>query len=508
MANVGPVQFNISGGSAVKILMISSEAVPFAKSGGLGDAVNALAIALSRLGHDVRVLMPRYYFIPKDNLAVLDEPMAVPAGNGEYWTRVYSSTLPSSNVPVYFLDYEDFFGRTGVYGQSSQSEYPDNPERFGLLSRSAFQLCRKLGWTPDIMHAHDWPTSLVPVYLSTLEKEKGFANTASVLTIHNLGYQGVYAKEHFPFFGLDWMHFHASGFEFHDAVNLLKAGITAADCLTTVSPTYAREIQTPAYGFGLDGLLRHRSRDLVGILNGVDKDIWNPETDTLIPARYSVVDLEGKAACKRALQEKFGLAVDDKVPLLGMVARLTEQKGIGEMFGRGYGAIQNVLSTMNVQMAIVGSGDAWCEDELKSLSARFPHFKAKIGYDEGLAHLIEAGSDFYLMPSRYEPCGLNQMYSLRYGTLPIVHRTGGLADTVENYAQDTGDGTGFMFDDLTPRALFNTIGWAVWAWYNRREHIEIMRMKAMTREFSWEKSASEYTALYGRAMAMRRSKFL
>ncbi|HWR13072.1 MAG TPA: glycogen synthase GlgA [Rectinemataceae bacterium] len=492
----------------MKILMISSEAVPFAKSGGLGDAVSALAIALSRLGHDVRLLMPRYYFIPKDKLAALDDPMAVPVGNAELWTRVYSSALPASNVPVYFLDYEEYFGRTGVYGQSSQNDYPDNPERFALLSRAAFQLCRKLGWTPDIMHAHDWPTSLVPVYLSTLEKDKGFVNTASVLTIHNLGYQGVYAKEHFPFFGLDWMLFHGSGFEFHESINLLKAGITTADCLTTVSPTYAREIQTPAYGFGLDGLLRHRSRDLVGILNGVDKNIWNPETDDSIPATYSVIDLEGKAVCKSALQEKFGLAVNAEVPLIGMVARLTEQKGIGEMFGRGYGAIQNVLSTMNAQIAAVGSGDAWCEEELKALSSRFPNFKAKIGYDEGLAHLIEAGSDFYLMPSRYEPCGLNQMYSLRYGTLPIVHRTGGLADTVENYVQETGEGTGFMFDDLTPRALFNTIGWAVWAWYNRREHIEIMRMKAMTREFSWEKSASEYTALYGRAMAMRKSRFL
>ena len=488
--------------------MISSEAVPFAKSGGLGDAVSALALALSRLGHDVRVLMPRYYFIPRDSLESLEDPMGVPVGTAEHWTRVYASFLPSSKVPVYFLDFEKYFGRTGVYGQSSQSEYPDNPERFALLSRAAFQLCKKLGWTPDIMHAHDWPSSLVPVYLSTLERNSEFLNTASVLTIHNLGYQGIYSKEHFPFFGLDWMYFHGAGLEFNESINLLKAGITTADCLTTVSPTYAREIQTPAYGFGLDGLLRHRSRDLIGILNGVDKDIWNPEIDEYIPAKFSVVEMEGKAVCKRALQEKFGLPIDDSIPLIGMVARLTEQKGIGEMFGVGYGAIQNVCSTMSVQIAVVGSGDAWCQEELKALSARFPNFKAKIGYDEGLAHLIEAGSDFYLMPSRYEPCGLNQMYSLRYGTLPIVHRTGGLADTVENYVQETGEGTGFMLDDLTPRALFNTIGWAVWAWYNRREHIEIMKMKAMTREFSWEKSASEYTALYGRASALRRSKFL
>lgn len=488
--------------------MISSEAVPFAKSGGLGDAVTALAASLSRLGHDVRLLMPRYYFIPREKLTSLEGPVGVPVGDDEHWTRIFSSFLPNSNVPVYFLDFEAYFGRMGVYGSSCQNEYQDNPERFALLSRAAFQLCRKLGWVPDIMHAHDWPTSLVPAYLSTIEKGGEFGGTASVLTIHNLGYQGVYPKEHFPFFGLDWMFFHGAGFEFHDAINLLKAGICTADCLTTVSPTYAREIQTPSYGFGMDGLLRHRSRDLVGILNGVDYKVWNPEVDRHLPAGYSVADMEGKAVCKRVLQEKFGLPADEKAPVIGMVARLTEQKGIGEMFGRGQGAIPSVCTAMDAQFAIVGSGEAWCEEELKALSATYPAFKAKIGYDDTLAHLVEAGSDFFLMPSRYEPCGLNQMYSLRYGTLPIVHRTGGLADTVENYLQETGDGTGFMFDDLTPRALFNTIGWAVWAWYNRREHIEMMRMKAMTREFSWEKSASEYTALYGRALAMRRSRFL
>lgn len=488
--------------------MVSSEAVPFAKSGGLGDAVSALAVALSGLGHDLRLLMPRYSFIDRSRLQAVKGPLGVPMGSSERWTELYSSFLPDSRVPVYFLDFEEYYQRPYIYGETSQSEYSDNAERFALLSRAAFQVCRKLKWTPDIIHAHDWPSSLVPVYLSSIEKNQDFKNTASVLTIHNLGYQGLYPKERFPFFGLDWDLFHGAGFEFHDSLNLLKAGITTADCLSTVSPTYAREIQTPAFGFGLDGLLRHRSRDLVGILNGVDTKTWDPGTDPYIPARFSAADMSGKALCKRALQKAFGLPVDDKVPLIGMVARLTEQKGIGEMFGKGYGAISNVCSSINVQFAVVGSGDAWCEDELRALSARFPGFKAKIGYDEKLAHLVEAGADFFLMPSRYEPCGLNQMYSLRYGTLPIVHRTGGLADTVENYVQETGDGTGFMFDDLTPLALYNTIGWAVWAWYNRKDHIEIMRLKAMTREFSWAKSASEYTALYGRALARKKSKLL
>jgi len=488
--------------------MISSEAIPFAKSGGLGDAVSALAAALAQVGHDVRIFIPRYYSISREGLKALDGPMGVPMGDAEHWTEVFTATLPNSEVPVYFLDYEAFFGRSGVYGASSREEYQDNPQRFSLLSRAAFQLCRKLSWIPDILHAHDWPSSLVPVYLSTLERKEEFSETASVLSIHNLGYQGVYHKTHFPFFGLDWSLFHGAGFEFHDSINLLKAGICSADCLTTVSPTYAREIQTPAYGFSLDGLLRYRSRDLVGILNGVDYNIWNPEIDTNLPAAYSVHDMKGKSLCKAALQKSFGLASDPEVPIIGMVARLTEQKGIEEMFGKGIGAISEVCKTMAVQFAIIGSGEAWCEEELMALSLRYPNFKAKIGYDDRLAHLVEAGADFFMMPSRYEPCGLNQMYSLRYGTLPIVHRTGGLADTVQNYVQETGDGTGFMFDDLTPRALFNTIGWAVWAWYNRRTHIDMMRAKAMTRIFSWDKSAREYTALYSRALNVGRSRFL
>jgi starch synthase len=483
--------------------MISSEAVPFAKSGGLGDAVGALSVALSRMGHDVRVFLPRYYFILRDALEVKKEPLVISMGTGEISAELYSSHLPNSDVPIYFLDYELFFGRSGVYGDSNAQEYEDNPRRFALLSRAAFQLCRYLGWMPDILHSHDWPSALVPVYARTIENDTEFRNTATVLSIHNLGYQGIYPKEHFPFFGLDWMLFHGAGFEYHDSLNLLKAGISMADGLTTVSPTYAREIQTPAYGFGLDGLLRHRSRELVGILNGVDTDTWNPETDQLLPARYSLDALEGKSICKASLQKAFGLPIDPTVPLLGMVARLTQQKGIGELFGRGYGAAERVVSSMNVQIAVIGSGDAWCEEELTSLSGKYPNFKAKIGYDEAIAHLLEAGSDFFLMPSRYEPCGLNQMYSLRYGTLPIVHRTGGLADTVENYSQETGEGTGFMFDDLTPRALYNTIGWAVWAWFNRPDHISSMRVKAMTRIFSWEKSAKEHTAVYKRAIISR-----
>ncbi len=488
----------------MKILMVTSEAAPFAKAGGLGDAVSALSRALERAGHDVRIVMPRYYGVDKAKLRSLEGPLGVPVGQGEEWAQVYVGELPASSVPVYFLEHERFFGRDGIYGDRAEPDFSDNPERFGFFSRAAFQLCRKLGWIPEVLHAPDWPSSLVPVYLRHLERRTEFASCASVLSIHNLGYQGLYSKRSFPYFGLPWELFHGAGFEFFDKINLLKAGLSNADCLTTVSPTYAREIQTPEFGFGLDGLLRFRSEDLVGILNGVDLDDWNPETDALLPATYSAADLAGKAVCKAALQREFGLPVDPAKPLVGMVSRLADQKGVGELFGPMYGSAYDICSTMDLQFVLIGSGEKWCENEVRSLSARLPNFRAIVGYDERIAHLIEAGADFFMMPSRYEPCGLNQMYSLRYGTLPIVHRTGGLADTVENYNQETGAGTGFMFDRLTPRSIFDTTGWAVWAWYNRGNHIRVMRARAMSRSFSWDHSAREYHKLYDRALLAAR----
>jgi starch synthase len=490
----------------MKILMVSSEAAPFAKAGGLGDAVAALSRALSRAGHDVRIVLPRYYCVDRSKLEVVEGPLGVRmgrrsrGGEGEEWAGLYKSYLPGSTVEVYFLDHERFYGRDGLYGSKSEPDFADNPERFAFLCRAALQLCRKLGWIPDILHAHDWPAALAPVFLRYEEASSEFAKTVSVFSIHNLGYQGQYPKESFAAFRLPWELFHGAGFEFYDKVNILKAGLQAADCLVTVSPSYAREIQTPDSGFGLDGLLRHRSADLVGILNGVDLDEWDPETDLRIPARYSPSKMAGKDVCKAKLQKEFGLKVDPSLPVVGMVTRLTDQKGVGELFGPLYGSAYKICNDMAMQFVVVGSGDRWCEEELRSLSGRLPNFKAKVGFDENLAHLVEAGSDFFLMPSRYEPCGLNQMYSLRYGTLPIVHRTGGLSDTVENYNQDTGVGTGFTFDSLTPRAIYDTVGWAVWAWYNRREHIVAMRSRAMDRRFSWDRSAAEYAKLYERAI--------
>jgi len=487
----------------MKILMVTSELVPFAKTGGLADMVTALAAELGRQGHDVRIVMPRYYAIDRDELRVHSSPLGVPLGFSEVWCQVLETTLPGTGVRVFLIDYEKSFGRDGIYGTATNPDFADNVSRFTVLSRGAFQVCKALGWTPDVVHVHDWPSALVPVYLNTWEVAGPFSRTASVLTIHNLGYQGIYPKDEIHLTQLEWGHFHGSGFEYHGNLNLLKAGLRNADILTTVSPTYAREIQTAEHGHDMDGLLRHRAPDLFGVLNGIDYDIWNPETDVLLPANYSRDDLDGKAECKAALQREMGLDEDVSVPVIGMVSRLADQKGFGDLVGPTHGSLYSICSDLAAQVVILGTGEAWCEKELRALDAEIPNLAVRLEFNDRLAHLIEAGSDFFLMPSRYEPCGLNQMYSLRYGTLPIVRRTGGLADTVRAYDESSGAGTGFMFDLLTPRAVYDTVGWAVWAWYNRPQHIDLMRRAAMLERFSWEDSAERYLELYQWAIDRR-----
>ncbi len=486
----------------MKILMVSAEAVPFAKTGGLADAVSAMAGNLSLAGNEVKIVMPRYYKIDRNKLTKLEGAMGVPVGMGQEWTAVYKTNLPGfPAVEVYFIDHELCFGRDGVYGTKSEPDFHDNPYRFSLLAHGAFQLCNKLGWFPDIVHAHDWSAGLVPVLLKHVcRQQPQFSHTASVYTIHNMGYQGVYGKEKFPDLGIDWNLYYGAGFERNGAINFMQAGITCADMITTVSPTYAHEIQTPEGGFGLDGLLRVRTDVVKGIVNGVDIDTWNPSKDKYLPANYSVKNMAGKAECKKALQEYFGLPVRADVPVIGLISRLVSQKGIAEVFAPTYGSLFRICSTMDLQFVLLGSGEKWCEEEINNLQSKLPNFRAKIGYSENLSHLIEAGADFFLMPSQYEPCGLNQMYSELYGTLPIVRRTGGLADTVQNYNQETGDGTGFMFDSLTPGSVYDTIGWAVWAYYNKKEHIRKMQEKAMKMDFTWKASCKKYEEVYKEAI--------
>ncbi len=486
----------------MKILMVSAECVPFAKTGGLADAVAALAGNLSNMGHDVRVVMPRYYSIDRSKLKALPGALGVPVGMGQEWTEVYESSLPGfKNAKVYFIDHEACFGRNGVYGPTPASSFDDNPYRFSLLAHAAFQVCNKLGWYPDIVHAHDWSSGLVPVLLKHVCRQQPcFAHTASVYTIHNMGYQGTFGKEKFSDLGIDWNLYYGAGFEHHGDINFMQAGLSCADMITTVSPTYAKEIQTWEGGFGLDGLLRVRSDVVKGIVNGVDTTVWSPATDDMLPAKYSVKDLSGKAKCKEALQKHFGLEVNPDIPVIGLVSRLVSQKGVAEVFAPDFGCIHRVCTHMNVQFVMIGTGEKWCEDEVKNLSAKLPNFRAMVGYSEKLSHLIEAGSDFFLMPSAYEPCGLNQMYSLLYGTLPIVRKTGGLADTVINYNEESGEGDGFMFEDLTPNAVHNTIGWAVWAYYNKKDHIKKMQEFAMKQDFTWRASCTQYEDVYKEAL--------
>ena len=486
----------------MKVLMATSEAIPYAKMGGLADMVSSLSLALARKGHEVCIVMPRYYGMNKEELKLkaLEGPMGVPMGGGEQWCEVYTGTLPRGSkknpVKVYFIDHENYFGRDGVYGVPSEPDFLDNPRRFTFLCRAVFQLCRKLNWYPDVLHSHDWPGALVPVFLKYGERQGGFSRTVSVLTIHNLGYQGVYGRDNFYATGLGWDAFYSAGFEDWNMMNLLKAGICSTDVINTVSENYMEETKTPAYGFRHDAILRARAADYKGILNGIDTEIWNPAKDPFLPEPFNTKDLSGKAKAKEALQMELGLPPSPATPVIGLISRLVDQKGVGELFGPTYGSAYPICRDMNIHFIVLGSGETWCENEIRTLEGKLSNFRAVIGYSEKLSHLIEAGSDFFLMPSRYEPSGLNQMYSLIYGTIPIVRNTGGLADTVENFNEETGSGTGFMFDDLTPQAIYNTVGWAVWAYYNRKPHIDAMRIRGMKQDFSWDRSAEKYLELY------------
>lgn len=480
----------------MKILMIASELSPFVKTGGLANMLSSLGSAISSMGCDVRIVIPRYYRIDRKSLKAIPGVLVCNIGNEEYFTQVYETNIPNSKAIVYFIDYEKYFGRDGVYGNATEQEFQDNPARYSLLSHAALQVCLKQNWMPDIIHVHDWQACLAPVLIKYCPQYSKFAKVKTVLTIHNIGYQGVYSKEHYHNTGLDWNVFYASGFEDYDRINFLKAGVSSVDKITTVSPTYSEQIKTAEYGFGLEGLLQLRENDLIGILNGIDTKVWNPKTDNLIACKYAKTSITKKAKNKEALQEKMGLSVDKDVPIFGMVTRLSEQKGINELFAPNYGAIYHIAKDMKVQFAIIGEGDSWCERELVNLAHSLPNLRVFIGYDETLSHLLQAGSDFFLMPSKYEPCGLSQMYAMRYGTIPIVRRTGGLADTVENYNEKTGDGTGFMLEYLSPNSIYDTVGWACYAWYNKKAHIKKMRERGMDKNFGISSSASQYVELY------------
>ncbi|MGL1894150.1 MAG: glycogen synthase [Spirochaetaceae bacterium] len=488
----------------LKILMIASEAYPYAKSGGLADVVTALSQGLDSEGHDIKIILPRYYSIDIESLKSYSEPMCINMDYGEEWVKIYYTNLPDSNAKIYFIDHHELYGRDGLYGPSPTEEYPDNSRRFSVLCKAALQFCKYLDWIPNIMHSHDWQSALVPALLYNKDVDPVFYDTASVLTIHNLGYQGWFKFGDINFSGLD-----LSTNTHNDGIfNFLRIGLNKADVLTTVSPTYADEILTPEYGHNLDPLLHRRRNDLFGILNGCDYDTWNPETDKCIsPNNFSNEDLTKKDIIKSKVQEMAGLEVDSSIPLYSVITRLVDQKGIGALCGPSYGSLFKICHELKVQVIILGTGEYWCEKELRQLDEKLDNFTFINTFNNELSHMLEAGSDFFLMPSKYEPCGLNQIYSLKYGTLPIVRNTGGLADTVDCYNEKNGSGTGFVFNDLTPGAIYDTVAWSTWVWYNKRHHIKNMQQNAMVQDFSWDRSCREYLEIYQWALDRKNNRY-
>jgi starch synthase len=485
------------------VLFVASECAQFVKAGGLGDVVGALPIALRALGYDARIVIPRYDVIPTAPLQRHKKPLGVPLGRagGEAWSAVYETRLGGSDVPVYLLDHEALFGRGYLYDPPGAFA-SDNLVRFAFLSRGALQLCKHLGWLPDVLHVHDWPSALVSVYLNTVERSGPLGRSASVLTIHNLAHQAKFPAADLPATRIPWSEFRPDGLEDFGGVSPLKGGLYHATKLTTVSPRYAQEIRTAPGGAGLDGVIRFRGADLVGILNGIDERVWDPRTDPALAAPFDAHDLAGKAACKKALQREMGLVERADVPLIGIVSRLSEQKGTDVVLA----ALTRLLD-LGTQVVLLGSGDRPAEGYLAMRSKLGDgRFRAWIGFSESVAHRIEAGADFFLMPSRFEPCGLNQMYSQRYGTLPIVRATGGLDDTVENYDPATGEGTGFKLWDLSVDSLVATVRWAVETYRDRPHHVRAMQQRAMQKRFGWDKAARSYGDVYRWAVAARRGQ--
>lgn len=462
----------------LRVLFVVSECVPIVKTGGLGDVAGALPAALRARGHDVRILMPRYRAAKGFPARRLEGPLGVPMGGGTRWCAVYEGEL-AGGVPIYLLEHDVLYDRDGTYGDR-HGDFGDNALRFGLLSHAAHVLHETTGFQPDLFHANDWQTGLVPIYGGLRGDRR-----PSVLSIHNLGYQGWFSPDDLRGLGFGGEQALRYGLETYGNLNYLKGGILNATMISTVSPRYAQEIATPDGGMGLDWALRQRRDALVGILNGIDDNVWNPAADEHLPASYDADDLAGKALCKAALQRELGMPERPDVPVVGMVTRFAHQKGI-DVFA---GALGRLLSH-DVQFAILGSGEGWAEELFTGLSQQVPNVGAYIGISERLAHLVEAGADMFVMASRYEPCGLNQMYSQRYGTLPVVRAVGGLFDTVDHGL------TGFSFDELSADALAHTLLGAMAIYRDDPERWRRMQRISMNKRMGWDASAAQYEALY------------
>jgi len=476
----------------MNILLASSEVHPFSKTGGLADMVGAFGRALGRDGHEARIVTPLYRGIRErfPQIRRVDWNFNLPLGSN--WVQADLWSLEAEkNLTVYFIDHPFFFDRDGIYFEDNIS-YPDNDARFIFFSKCVAHLARYLPWRPDVVHIHDWQTAIVPALMLHQRRAEGWLNPPpTCLTIHNLAYQGIFPPGAFALTNLPQEFFTVDGAEFYGQMNCLKAGIVFADAITTVSPRYAREITTEAMGCALDDRLRLRRKNLFGILNGVDYGEWNTTDNKFLPKPYSVTRLAGKAADKLALQKELGLPQQKKTPLFGTISRLAEQKGVDIQLG----ALAEMLSA-DIQFVLLGSGSPAFERGYLELAKRFPgNVAVRVGYDEGLSHRIEAGCDFFLMPSLFEPCGLNQMYSLRYGTIPIVRATGGLDDTVIDFTQDAARANGIKFQEYSARALAKAIRKAL-AIYQLPDIFRRYRRNGMRADFSWEQTVEEYVKVY------------
>lgn len=488
----------------LRIVLTSSEAVPFSKTGGLADVVGALAKSLDQLGHDVVLIVPDYTLLRQSSpsLPRVSETgltFTIPMNGQNVTGSVNWTMLPGTDVRVLLIRQPEYFDRRQLYQEQGHG-YIDNCARFCFFSRAVMEVCRRMLLRPDIIHCNDWQTGIIPALLNTqYANEPGFERTASIMTLHNMAFQGRFWHFDMPLTGMDWKYFNYHHMEAWGDLNLLKTGIAFADQVTTVSPTYASEICEPEGGYGLEGILRHRRADLVGILNGIDADVWNPETDQLLPAKYSSATLvDGKARCKTYLQNRLKLPQRSDVPLFGMVSRMSDQKGFDLIMG----SAERLLSH-DVQFAFLGTGDPHYEHQVRDLSRRYPDkVAAEIGFDESLAHQIEGGADSFLMPSRFEPCGLNQMYSLRYGTVPIVRKVGGLADSVSDFdptSPSVGSANGFVFTEYSRDVFAATVERAIDTWNAKPVWNQLVN-NGMSRDWSWTGSAARYVDVYRTAL--------
>lgn len=492
----------------MKIILASSEVVPFAKTGGLADVCGALPRELEKLGHEIDVFMPFYQCVKSkaDRYKFEDtgHRLEIPVGNSVEEGQLYQTIMPDSNVTVWLVKHDDFFDRAGLYGENGQ-DYEDNCERFTFFCRSVLESIRVLELNPDLIHINDWQTGLIPALLKCEYNQNPlYENIASLMTVHNLAYQGTFVPDKMTVTGLDWRHFNYKEMEFYGRLNLLKTGLVFADAINTVSPTYAREIQTPEQGCGLETVLQHRSADLGGIINGIDGSDWNPAIDPLIPKQFDRDSWPaGKAICKTELQNFGRLSQNPDVPLIGIVGRLATQKG--------WSLILPVMRRWledpgnHAQWIVLGTGDPDFHVVLSTLQQQFAgKLSVTLDFSNQIAHRIEAGSDIFVMPSEYEPCGLNQMYSMAYGTVPVVRKTGGLADTVIDASLETlGNGTanGFSFTDFTADSLEHTLQRAVRMYYEDKECWRQLVNKGMSQDWSWTASAKAYEALYQRLIS-------